>query len=371
MKTINLSKKPRNFVPQAVVLEASYQNLLYANTVASLVIVAPSLQELTIEWSGTFVVGGWMASLTHLRIASFMADSLLVRPGMASLGQLRELRFRSVESPLTIDGRRIFPARLEALRLDQCNLTELPEELTKLSGLTDLVLSNNPLARNNDLECLRNLKKLKQLTLMGTGLTNLPLALSALTELKVLYLDGVACTSPQNFQLPDRVELFDVLMPLRNLGILSLGFTQLREFPNVVESLTGLRALYLDNNPGLEFLPNGPYLRSLMVLGIDWKVLFSSYTVLAHAELLEKLCVTFMGGLAEETEDELENRSHAVITTLLRLPRLKRVMFPMSEHANIAIKRVQLQVALRLAQCNRLHVEAVTYAGISNEWIEW
>lgn len=312
-----------------------------------------------------------MASLSHLRIASFMADSLLLRPGMESLETLRELRFRSVESPLLMDGRKIFPTSLEALRLDQCNLSELPEELGKLVGLTDLVLSNNPLTRNNDLECLRNLKELKQLTLMGTGLTHLPLALSSLTNLRVLYLDGVACTSPPNFQLSDRVELFDVLMPLRNLGILSLGFTQLREFPSVVESLTGLRALYLDNNPGLEYLPNGPYLRPLKVLGIDWKVLFSSFSVLSNARCLEKLCVTFMGGLAEDAEEELECRGQAVVATLLGLPRLQRVMFPMTEHANIIIKRVQLQVALRLAKCDKLRVEAVTYAGISNEWIEW
>jgi hypothetical protein len=58
--------------------------------------------------------------------------------------------------------------------------------------------------------------------------------------------------------------------------------------------MSTLRALYLDNND-LTSLPDGDYLSGLRVLGIDWRLLASSHTVLRRASKLRKICLMSFG----------------------------------------------------------------------------
>ena len=58
-----------------------------------------------------------------------------------------------------------------------------------------------------------------------------------------------------------------------------------------------------DDN-GIRSLPAGAYLDRLRVLGIDWRVLFNSHTLLAHARRLDKLCLMSIGKLEAEAAGE-------------------------------------------------------------------
>lgn len=133
--------------------------------------------------------------------------------------------------------------------------------------------------------------------------------------------------------------------------------------------MSSLRALYLDNNPLLSHIPNGLYLRNLRVLGIDWNVLFKSHNVLTYARQLQKLCLTGIGLVEFGPDRELESAS--VAASLLSHPSLSLILLPMVENSNVQLSRVVLDLALQLAANQRLLVRAVTYGGISNEWIEW
>ena len=275
---------------------------VWSDVVGALAAAGRHLEELSIEWPAELVLSGWVAALRALRVASFAAPCVVVRPGLAALPRLRDLRFRSTRAPLSLGQLprapgvaappQLLPPGLRSLRMDGCSLASLPPSVAALRGLTDLVLSNNALAPE-DLAPLSAVASLVQLTLMGARMARLPPALSALTALRVLYLDGVAAPAEQ----PSHVQFCEVLGPLRRLGVLSLGSSRLEEFPACLAALTSLRALYLDNNPALAALPEGPYLRRLRVLGLDWRVLFASHPALRAAPLLCKLCLTSMGGV--------------------------------------------------------------------------
>lgn len=358
-----------------------------ANVAAALAVAGPHLRELSVEWDGQLVLSGWPATMTSVRIASFSAEELTVRPGLGSLPCLRDLRLKSVTTPLSLNGpsASLLPAHLKALRMDGCHLRQLPPSVANLCHLTDLVLSNNALTQA-DLEPLSRMTTLQQLTLMGTRMSHLPPALSALTNLRVLYLDGVAggggaggANDPgangaaiggglfNEFET-DR-QICDALGPLRNLGILSLGSSRLGQFPSDLAELSSLRVLYLDNNPSLATLPDGIYLRRLHVLGLDWRVLFASHAVLRGAPLLRKLCLTSLGGVEEVPAEERDE--DAIAETLLTHPKLCQVLLPMVDGNRLPLFIPALNVALRLAASPRIDVQAVTYGGISNEWIEF
>ena len=358
--------------------------VVLANVVSALAATGPYLRELTVDWDGPFVLSGFVSTMYNLRIASFTATALTVRSGMGSLPCLRDLRLRSVSSPLLLVGAssELLPGRLQALRMDGCHLRHLPPCVAHLRHLTDLVLSNNAITPQ-ELDPLSRMTSLQQLTLMGTRMTHLPRSLSSLTGLRVLYLDGVtgnnnaaAMAAVQMdvdmvdaMHMSTQAQISEVLAPLKSLGILSLGSSRLAQFPSELARVTSLRALYLDNNPTLSSLPSGPYLRRLCVLGIDWRVLFTSHTVLLEARMLRKLCLTSIGGV-EEVPDE-ERDADAVSSTLLKHPSLRQVLLPMVDGNRLPIFIPALNVALKLASCPSIQVEAVTYSGISNEWIEF
>lgn len=362
-----------------------------ANVAAALAVAGLHLRELSVEWDGQLVLSGWAATMTSLRIASFSAEELTVRPGLGSLPCLRDLRLKSVTAPLSLNGPSpsLLPAHLKALRMDGCHLRQLPPSVANLRHLTDLVLSNNALTQAN-LEPLSRMTTLQQLTLMGTRMSRLPPALSSLTNLRVLYLDGVAgglvgaggvYDAGANGAVVEAAggglfnefetdrQICEALGPLRNLGILSLGSSRLGQFPSDLAELSSLRVLYIDNNNSLATLPDGIYLRRLYVLGLDWRVLFASHAVLRGAPLLRKLCLTSLGGVQEVPEEERDE--DAVAETLLSHPKLCQVLLPMVDGNRLPVFIPALNIALRLAASPRIDVQAVTYGGISNEWIEF
>jgi hypothetical protein len=355
-------------------------SLVQANIVSAITLVGPHLQELSVQWAGQLVISGWSATLSALRVASFAAESVVVRPGLGYLSNLRDLRFKSVAAPLVVADavsdprststlpRGLLPPGLFALRMDNCRLTALPPSVAALRQLTDLVLSNNELAPS-DLAPLSQMTTLRQLTLMGTRMSRLPQALSTLTALRVLYLDGVAGAADAD-EVPTHAQVSAALGPLRLLGILSLGSSRLDRFPTALTGLSRLRALYLDNNPGLATLPDGPYLRGLRVLGMDWRTLFASHALLSGAPRLRKLCLTAFGGIDAETMEGAG--ADEVSESLMTHPSLQLLLLPMVDGNRVErLFIAPLNVALRLSASPQVEVKAVTYSGISNEWIEW
>ena len=356
-----------------------------ANVAAALAVAGSHLRELSVEWDGQLVLSGWAATLATLQVASFSAQELTVRPGLGSLPCLRDLRLKSIAAPLSLSGpsASLLPPKLKALRMDGCHLSHLPPSVASLSHLTDLVLSNNALTQA-DLQPLSRMTTLRQLTLMGTRMSHLPPALSSLTNLRVLYLDGVAGGGNADagneaadmfgmdahmLEIDTHRQICEALGPLRNLGILSLGSSKLGQFPSDLAELSSLRVLYLDNNPSLATLPDGIYLRRLYVLGLDWRVLFASHAVLRGAPCLRKLCLTSLGGVEEVPAEERDE--NAVAETLLTHPSLCQVLLPMVDGNRLPLFIPALNVALRCAASPRIEVQAVTYGGISNEWIEF
>lgn len=379
----------------------SSPSIVAANMAAALALVGPYLLELVIEWEGDLILSGWTSALTSLRVASFIAEQLIVRPGLGHLKHLHDIRFKSLTSPLILGNSQrtdvaghgnvnndaamnlqnnppsspsqflkhsfLLPPCLSALRMDGCQLRQLPPCVTSLQHLTDLVLSNNALD-TNELSALSTMTSLQQLTLMGTRMPRIPRSLSQLTNLRVLYLDGVASVAMPH-DTPTHQQVNDALGALRNLGILSLGSSRLDQFPSALADMTSLRALYLDNNPYLEAIPVGQYLLKLRVLGIDWKVLYSSSHVMTHATMLRKLCLTSMGGVEAADASLCEGE---VSAALLGHPSLKQVLLPMVDGNRLPLLISPLNVALSLAAASpRIAVQAVKYSGISNEWIEF
>lgn len=362
-------------VEHPAVQQAPLESIVMSNVATALAVAGPYLQELSMDWSGDLILSSWIAPLTALRIASFSSTKIVVRQGLGMLPSLLDLRLRSSGVALTLSntdsadrGPALLPPGLKALRIDGCHLMYLPSAVASLRHLTDLVLSNNALAPA-DLTPLSSMTCLRQLTLMGTRMPHVPPVLSHLTSLRVLYLDWTVNAAPaQGFGPPTHQQLSNALGPLRRLGVLSLGSCQLERFPQDLIPLTSLRALYLDNNPFLDTLPPGPYLQQLRVLGMDWRVLFGSYTVLKAARCLEKLCLTSIGGVEGGPHAGLEAD---VMVVLSALPRLRQVLLPMVEGNRAQLFVDPLNVALRLAALKGVTVKAATYGGINNEWIEW
>lgn len=212
------------------------QHIIWGNIIAALTHLGPTLDELTLDWYTHLHLSGWMGALVNLQTANFTGRSVTVRPGLGSLTNLVNLRFRSLDAPLCIDVARdattnepssstvkLLPPNLQALRMDACNLSILPSAISCLAHLTDLVLSNNNF-NSSSLDVLAHHTALKQLTLMGTRMDSFPPVIGQLQNLQVLYLDGVIGQVQEHTHLQCDV----AIGPLKKLGILSLGSSRLK-----------------------------------------------------------------------------------------------------------------------------------------------
>ena len=117
---------------------------------------------------------------------------------------------------------------LTDLYLDNNQLNELPNSISRLTGLNQLSVRNCRLAGVP--AWIANLAKLKLLDLSGNGLTSLPESIAGLFGLQWLYLSDNKLTS-----IPGWLGNFSGLTGLY------LGGNQLDELPDSIAALTGLK----------------------------------------------------------------------------------------------------------------------------------
>lgn len=170
------------------------------------------------------------------------------------------------------DGGTLIPALRHLTELEYLNLMyvpfvgELPEELGQLKKLKTLALGYNSFDNINEADWLWELPELEGLYLPSLGLTEIPQGLSKLTKLRDLLLSGNDFTGG----LPDWIgemkdlrfldisysnltgHLPETLGDLSNLEFLYLSYNQLEgEIPDSFAKLGNLVALNLNSN-GLE-----------------------------------------------------------------------------------------------------------------------
>jgi Leucine-rich repeat (LRR) protein len=142
-----------------------------------------------------------------------------------------------------------------ALNLSGLGLTELPDEVTRLTHLTELNLAGNQLtalpAR------LEKLTRVSRLNLADNYLAALPAPVTRLTGLRSLNLYGNRLEA-----LPPHVGR------LQSLSELNCGRNRLRALPPELAELTGLRCLFLFGNPLDAFPPTVAHLTGLQMLYI-------------------------------------------------------------------------------------------------------
>lgn len=141
--------------------------------------------------------------------------------------------------------RRIEEARQSGateLDLSGLNLTEVPEAISSLTQLQTLKLSYNLLTEIS--EAIASLNQLKTLNLSDNQLTELPEAIASLTQLKILDL-----SSNKLRELPE------VIASLKQLRTLHLFFNQLTSLPESLNNLSKLEAITISENKFISF-PN-------------------------------------------------------------------------------------------------------------------
>ncbi len=141
--------------------------------------------------------------------------------------------------------RRIEEARQSGateLDLSGLELTEVPEAISSLTQLQTLKLSYNLLTEIS--EAIASLNQLKTLNLSDNQLTELPEAIASLTQLKILDL-----SSNKLRELPE------VISSLKQLRTLHLFFNQLTSLPESLNNLSKLEAITISENKFISF-PN-------------------------------------------------------------------------------------------------------------------
>lgn len=153
---------------------------------------------------------------TPLAEIDFSAFTQLV--GLTGLG-LSENDFSNID--LTALGEL---QNLEDLWLAECNLTYLPDFLTKLTNLSALDISTNSIG---DFSLLEQLPQLEYLGLEKSNLNTVPNSLSTLINLKEVYLDRNYLSQAD----------FTPLMELKNLERLYLEGSSIWNLPDSLKTL--------------------------------------------------------------------------------------------------------------------------------------
>ncbi|MEF9482294.1 leucine-rich repeat domain-containing protein [Ralstonia sp. 1B3] len=149
-------------------------------------------------------------------------------------------------------------AHLKALHVSDCDLRELPHDLSNLGMLETLKLQNNPRLHTVP-DTLGQLASLKHLEIVGSGVRALP-AMHGLANLEHLAIQHSPLTS-----LPRDIG------NARKLKTLSLAHTYLREVPASIGNLSKLTELDLRHNVGLTSVPDSiGQLRQLKTLDLSY-----------------------------------------------------------------------------------------------------
>jgi Leucine-rich repeat (LRR) protein len=146
-----------------------------------------------------------------------------------------------VEENSSIEQALQHPEKVEFLNLSGKKMTTLPVEITQLPDLEILWLQNNPEMDWQE-ACLHlpKVPKLRALVLSENKLKNLPECISEMNQLEVLDLS----TNPDL----DWENAFDQLRTIPELTVLSLTNCNLTSLHPKIKQLKGLQKIYLWNN---------------------------------------------------------------------------------------------------------------------------
>jgi hypothetical protein len=135
------------------------------------------------------------------------------------------------------------PDTITKLNLYRTGLTKLPNELLQFKGLQELSLEQNRLT-NADFSILKELKRLRSLSLQECSMAVLPNEITGLKNLEVLnlYLNNLS-------QLPD--ELYN----LTSLRELNIGANNLKTLSPKIANLKNLQSL-VTSHTGIIVYPN-------------------------------------------------------------------------------------------------------------------
>ncbi|GAB4824056.1 hypothetical protein N2152v2_011102 [Parachlorella kessleri] len=280
-------------VPPAVEPDggAAYRRM-YAMMTRGLTTVAPGLERLHLEWLGHLRIPPIPPSrLTRLRQANLFAETVDI-DSLCSATSLKDLWVIADEVGMSHQAYAVHPGgtqlnnlanpqwlpdSLTGLSFSRAKMKSLPPGLDRLPALRSLDISYAFPRTGPDFRQVALLTTLRELTCSWCRLGTVPRELSALTNLRVLYLHDCLF---HNWE-PSEQEWTAALGPLRALGMLSLSSCNLTRVPGAGLHLEGSR---------LQQLPPGPYLSRLVELVLDWSCLLASHTVLSrHATQLTKL----------------------------------------------------------------------------------
>jgi len=169
-----------------------------------------------------------------------MFRSILIAFALLGLLLFAFYLFR-VEENSSIEQALQHPEKVEFLNLSGKKMNALPVEITQLPELEILWLQNNPEMDWQE-ACIHlpQVPKLRALILSENKLKNLPDCISEMKQLQILDLS----TNPDL----DWEKSFDQLSTIPNLTVLSLTNCNLSSLHPKVKQLKGLQKIYLWNN---------------------------------------------------------------------------------------------------------------------------
>jgi leucine-rich repeat protein SHOC2 len=201
-----------------------------------------NLQVLHLEFPDRTILPKELWTLSQLEILDIDCwQGITIGPGIAGLEALKTLNINGLKSgTLQLDAAAVQLPNLESLNLTNIETVRLPAKwkLPKLKNLTleGLSLQNIP-------DGLRNSPQIKTLNLSDNRLTELPKEISSLTQLISLYADGNKIE-----HLPAQID------QCKALGYIDLSNNKIQQLPASLGNCTQLKALELDDN-ALQTLP--------------------------------------------------------------------------------------------------------------------
>jgi Leucine-rich repeat (LRR) protein len=169
--------------------------------------------------------------------------------------------------------------KLQHLELNECEISELNETISKLTSLQTLLLSNNS-ELNGLPSSMTKLTSFLHLSLNKTKIQSDTLisVVCRLPSLQVLKLDGTS----QLETLPSQIS------QLTSRQFINLSWNQLTEFPDDISLFLHLSELCIDNNKLNQFPSQLP--PNLVCLNLNWNLItLVSSTTLSSLTRLETL----------------------------------------------------------------------------------
>ena len=144
------------------------------------------------------------------------------------------------ESVSTFDDLDLFDqdwnfGRLKSLKLENKNLTSLPESIINFDGLRNLELSNNNLTEIP--EFIFEIESLRKIDFSNNLITTIPTLINELNNLRILRL---SINSIDSFPIE--------ISEMTKLREINLSYNQLSSIPEEIDKLTNLRSLFLNDN---------------------------------------------------------------------------------------------------------------------------